>query len=113
METISSNISPLLDFFGETISHECLQHTMPSGQKAGGIYEEAKLPKTQASLDRMGFSTSVTWVPSSKNRSSHKLVPLSPLIRLLLVETPAIALASVMESRLRILASEADVSKGK
>lgn len=52
-------------------------------------------------------------VPSSKTRSSHKLVPLSPLTRLLLAETPVIVPATVIESRLRILASEADASKGK
>jgi hypothetical protein len=74
METISSNISPLLEFLGETISHEFLQHTISSGQKAGGIYEEAKLPETQASLDRMGFTTSVSWVfPAARPRAATSL----------------------------------------
>lgn len=67
-----------------------------------------KLPETLEFLDRM-YSTHHfcdLGVPSRKTRNSHKFVPLSLLIRLLLVETPAFAPASVMESRLRIPASE-------
>lgn len=66
-----------------------------------------KLPETLEFLDRM-YSTHHfcdLGVPSRKTRNR--------LIRLLLVETPAFAPASVMESRLRIPASEADGSKGK
>lgn len=57
---------------------------MPSVQEAGGKWEEASLPETLESLDRMLPTTSMTEVfpaagPRAAATQSPKLVPLSLL----------------------------------
>lgn len=48
---------------------------MLSGQKAGGIWEEVKPPETLEPLDRMHFTTSVTWVFPEEDQEQPQACP--------------------------------------